>query len=58
LIKKLIVDFSPLIVLLKSDLENMLPEIFEEMIVPEATWQEVLAGKEDEITKLIKEKAG
>jgi len=51
LTKKLIVDSSPLIVLLKSDLENILHELFEEIIVPEAVWQEVLAGKEDDIAK-------
>ncbi len=43
--RKLIVDSSPLIVLLKSDLENILPELFEGIIVPETVWQEVLAGK-------------
>jgi len=47
LTKNLIVDSSPLIVLLKSDLENILPELFEEIIVPEAVWEEVLAGKDD-----------
>lgn len=49
--KKLITDSSPLIVLLKSDLENILPELFEEILVPEAVWQEVLAGKEDDIAR-------
>ena len=49
--RKIIVDSSPLIVLLKSDLENILPEIFEEIIVPELVWQEVLAGNEDDVAK-------
>lgn len=49
--RKIIVDSSPLIVLLKSDLENILPEIFEEIIVPESVWQEVLAGKTDDAAK-------
>ena len=49
--KKIIVDSSPLIVLLKSDLENILPELFEEIIVPEAVWQEVLAGKADDTAR-------
>lgn len=49
--EKLIVDSSPLIVLLKSDLENILPELFDEIIVPEAVWKEVSAGKEDDIAK-------
>lgn len=42
--KTIIADSSPLIVLLKSDLENILPELFDEIIVPEAVWQEILAG--------------
>ncbi len=49
--KKIIADSSPLIVLLKSDLENILPELFEEILVPEAVWQEILAGGEDDLAK-------
>ena len=49
--EKLIVDSSPLIVLLKSGLEDILPGLFEEIIVPESVWQEVIAGKEDDIAK-------
>lgn len=49
--EKLIVDSSPLIVLLKSGLEDILPGLFEEIIVPEAVWQEVIAGKADDIAK-------
>jgi predicted nucleic acid-binding protein len=51
LTKKLIVDSSPLIVLLKSDLEFILPKLFEEIIVPEMVWQEVLAGKQSDIAR-------
>jgi len=51
LTRKLIVDSSPLIVLQKSDLENVLHELFEEIVVPDAVWQEILAGKEDDIAK-------
>jgi predicted nucleic acid-binding protein len=51
LAEKLIADSSPLIVLLKSDLENILPELFEEIIVPEEVWEEILAGKPDDIAK-------
>ena len=49
--KKIIADSSPLIVLLKSDLEHILPELFEEVFVPEEVWQEVLAGQENDIAK-------
>lgn len=52
--KTIIADSSPLIVLLKSDLENILPELFEEIIVPEAVWQEILSsGKTDAATQKL-----
>lgn len=43
--KTLIVDSSPLIVLLKSDLEHILPDLFDEVRLPDAVWNEVLNGK-------------
>ncbi len=46
-----ITDSSPLIVLLKSDLDYILPQLFEEIIVPEAVWQEIIAGREVDIAK-------
>ena len=49
--KPIIADSSPLIVLLKSDLEHILPELFEEIITPEAVWQEILSGRNDDIAK-------
>ena len=49
--EKLIADSSPLIVLLKSDLEIILPELFDEIIVPEEVWEEILAGKINDIAK-------
>ena len=49
--KAIIVDSSPLIILLKSDLENILPELFEEIFIPEAVREEVLSGQEDDIAK-------
>lgn len=48
---RIITDSSPLIVLLKSDLDYILPKLFEEIIVPESVWQEVLAGKANDIVK-------
>jgi predicted nucleic acid-binding protein len=51
LTEKLIVDSSPLIVLLKSDLENILPALFEEILVPEMVWQEISAGKENDVAR-------
>jgi predicted nucleic acid-binding protein len=49
--KAIIIDSSPLIVLLKSDLENILPELFEEIFLPEAVREEILSGQEDDIAK-------
>ncbi len=49
--KTIIADSSPLIVLLKSDLEYILPGLFDEIIVPEAVWQEILSGKENDTAK-------
>lgn len=49
--KTIIADSSPLIVLLKSDLEDILPGLFDEIIIPEAVWQEVLSGKENDTAK-------
>jgi len=49
--KAVIVDASPLIILLKSDLENILPEIFEEVFLPETVREEILSGREDDIAK-------
>lgn len=49
--KTIIADSSPLIVLLKSDLENILPGLFDEVIIPEFVWQEILAGKADDTAK-------
>ncbi len=49
--KTIIADSSPLIILLKSDLEQILSELFDEILIPEAVWQEVLAGGNDDLAK-------
>ena len=43
-IEKTVVNASPLILLCKSDLESLLPELFKEIVVPEAVWNEILIG--------------
>ena len=48
---KLIADSSPLIVLIKSSLEYILPELFEEVFVPEQVWEEILAGKPNDAAR-------
>lgn len=39
-----VVNASPLIVLCKSNLEEILPRLFNEVLVPEDVWREVVAG--------------
>ncbi len=39
-----VVNASPLITLCKSGLEDLLPKLFREIVVPGAVWSEVLAG--------------
>lgn len=49
--KTIIADSSPLIVLLKSGLENILPALFDEILVPEAVRQEIVSGGDDDLAK-------
>lgn len=49
--KTVIADSSPLIVLLKSDLEEILPKLFDEVLVPSAVYQEILQGGNDDVAK-------
>ncbi len=48
---RIITDSSPLIILLKSDLDYILPQLFEEIFVPEAVWEEILSGRETDTAK-------
>lgn len=41
---RIIVNASPLIVLFKSGLEHLLPQLCEEVLVPAAVWDEVISG--------------
>ncbi len=47
LIKPVIVNASPLITLFNSQLETLLPRLFDTVEVPPAVWQEVTAHKTD-----------
>jgi predicted nucleic acid-binding protein len=46
-IKHVIVDSSPLITLYKSQLAELLPQLFGQIKVPPAVWQEVTTAKDD-----------
>jgi predicted nucleic acid-binding protein len=39
---KIVINASPLILLYNSDLSFLLPELFEEVMVPEAVWREIV----------------
>ena len=41
-IERVVVDASPLIVLFRCNLENLLPQLFREIIVPGAVWHEII----------------
>ena len=44
LINRVIINASPLIVLFKSQQAELLPQLFDEILVPGAVWYEVIAG--------------
>ncbi|VAW42243.1 hypothetical protein MNBD_CHLOROFLEXI01-3832 [hydrothermal vent metagenome] len=43
-VKKVVLNASPLILLCNGDLSFILPELFPEIVVPEAVWQEIVNG--------------
>jgi predicted nucleic acid-binding protein len=51
---KIVIDTSPLIVLFKSQLAYLLPQLFAEIIVPGAVWDEIVeAGKTDAASRQL-----
>jgi predicted nucleic acid-binding protein len=43
-VEKIVLNASPLILLCNSELAFILPELFTEIVVPEAVWQEIMGG--------------
>lgn len=43
-IERIVVNASPLIVLLRSGQASLLPQLFREIVIPKAVWHEVVAG--------------
>jgi len=41
-VDKIVINASPLILLFNSDLAFILPEIFNEIVVPDAVWNEIV----------------
>lgn len=54
LVEKVIINASPLIVLFKSKQSELLPQLFTEILVPEAVWKEITA-KNDEAARQLTE---
>ncbi|MEC4895426.1 MAG: hypothetical protein SAL07_19035 [Oscillatoria sp. PMC 1051.18] len=48
LIKKVIVNSSPLIVLFKSQQTDLLPQLFEEILIPQGVWDEITNSSKDD----------
>lgn len=46
-IERVVVNASPLITLFKSKLADLLPQLFSDVQVPPAVWQEVIVTKDD-----------
>jgi predicted nucleic acid-binding protein len=61
---KIAINTSPLIVLFKSQLAYLLPQLFTEIIVPSGVWDEIVeAGKTDtastdDLIQFLKQQAG
>lgn len=52
--QKVVINTSPLIVLFKSQLADLLPQLFTEIIVPGAVWDEIVeAGKTDAASRQL-----
>jgi predicted nucleic acid-binding protein len=52
--QKVVINTSPLIVLFKSQLSDLLPQLFTEIIVPGAVWDEIVeAGKTDAASRQL-----
>lgn len=43
-VEKVVLNASPLILLCNARLEYLLPQLFSEIVVPGAVWQEIMAG--------------
>ncbi|MBL8205933.1 MAG: hypothetical protein JNM09_16985 [Blastocatellia bacterium] len=51
---RVIINASPLIFLCTSGFQDLLPQLYEEIIVPTPVWEEVMAGgRTDRLEELI-----
>ncbi len=56
LAKKIVINASPLILLCNAGMVEILPKLFEEIVIPDAVWQEILASpREDKAARQLTE---
>lgn len=48
-LKEVVIDASPLIALFKSQQADLLNQLFSQVLVPEAVWNEVIENKYDDL---------
>ena len=48
-IERIVIDASPLIILFNSQLADLFPQLFSEIIVPRAVWDEVVSGSTTDV---------
>ncbi|ASC73090.1 hypothetical protein XM38_040520 [Halomicronema hongdechloris C2206] len=48
-ISRVVINASPLIVLFRSQQAELLPQLFEEIVIPQGVWEEVLARQPEDI---------
>ena len=48
-VKRVVINSSPLIVLFKSQQADLLPQLFEEILVPVAVWDEITTSGKDDV---------
>ena len=51
-IDKIVLNASPLIVLFKARLEYILPELFKDIVIPEAVFHEIISGDDRAASKI------
>jgi predicted nucleic acid-binding protein len=52
----IVVNASPIIALVKSNMEHVLPRLFQKIVIPDAVWQEICVYKDSAWQKLLKER--
>ena len=52
LIERVVINSSPLIVLFKSQQANLLPQLFTEILVPQAVWDEITTANTEDAASI------